>query len=271
MLNTSKKKIAIVGSAPSSVNLAPYRDPEWYIMGCSPGAYGVAGPHSDGWMEAHRWEPQIPGHAGTGKPWFSPEYCEFLIRHPGKVWMSEPIPPEFRNAKPIPVEELVKKYGPFFFTSSIAWMLAIALETSGVEEIGLFGVDMAAKEEYGYQRAGCQHFITIAHQRGIKVTIPPESDILQPTYWYGVTENHPMMIKMTARRDELLTRRQQAEHQFNAAKEQVLFLNGALDDVEYMINTWVTSQSWLNPSLGETGNENRNRSDELEIVLPGEP
>lgn len=260
MLDTALKKIAIIGSAPSSIHLAPYRDLEWFIFGCSPGAYGVAGPYSHAWMEGHRWEPQVPGHAGTGQPWFSPEYCEFLIRHPGDVWMSEPLPIEMRTAKPIPTEYLIEKYGPFFFTSSISWMFALALETPGVEEIGLWGIDMAAKEEYGYQRAGCQYFITIAQQRGIKVTIPPESDILQPAYWYGVTENHPMMIKLTARRNELMSRRAQAEQAFNSSRDQINFLNGALDDIEYMINTWVTNQAWISPTLGKTGNEKRAES-----------
>ena len=62
-------KIALVGSAPSSIRLAPINDPDWQIWGCSPGAYGVVGPRADVWFEMHRWEPQVPGHAGLdGEP-----------------------------------------------------------------------------------------------------------------------------------------------------------------------------------------------------------
>ena len=86
-------------------------------------------------------------------------------------------PPEIPNALAYPVNDMVEKYGPFFFTSSLSWMFAQALEREGVEEIGLWGVDMSAHEEYGLQRPGCQYFITLAMQRGIKVTIPPESDL----------------------------------------------------------------------------------------------
>lgn len=257
MLGTDRKKVALIGSAPSSIPLAPYDDPEWFIIGCSPGAYGIAGPKSDAWCELHRWEPQVPGYAGTGKPWFSPEYCEFLVRHPGTVWMADPVPPEVPNAKAFPMQEMAEKYGPFFFTSSLSYMWAMALETPGVEEIGMWGVDMSANEEYGYQRAGCQYFITLAIQRGIKVTVPPESDILQPTYWYGVTENHPMMIKLSARRNELQQRKAAADQRAAQAREESLFLSGALDDINYMINTWVTQQAWIEAEPGKTGNETR--------------
>lgn len=257
MLQTTKRKIALIGSAPSSASIAPYGDPDWFIFGCSPGAYPIAGPRSDAWMENHRWEPQVPGHVGTGQAWFTPEYCEFLARYKGTVWMSDPLPPEIPNAKAIPIQPLIDKYGPFFMTSSLSWMFALALETPGVEEIGMWGVDMAANEEYGYQRPGCQYFITLAVQRGIKVTIPPESDLLQPNYFYGVSENTPMMIKLTARRKELVARKMQADQQSAAARDQSLFLSGAIDDIDYMVRTWVAQQAFLEPKLGKSGNEVR--------------
>jgi len=51
-------KIALVGSAPSSVLLAPYGDPSWEIWGCSPGVYYQA-PRTEAWFELHRFE-QVP-------------------------------------------------------------------------------------------------------------------------------------------------------------------------------------------------------------------
>lgn len=263
-------RIALVGSAPSSINKAPYGDPEWDIWGCSPGAYGIAGPYSNAWFELHRWEPQIPGHVGTGQAWFSPEYCEFLIRHPGTVYMAEPIPPEFSNAKPLPVNRIAEQFGPFFLSSSLSWMWAMAILNieddranrqhgdNSQDEIAMFGVDMAAHEEYASQRPACQFFITEAKRRGIKVTVPPESDILQPSFWYGVTENKPMAIKLTARLKELEGRKAAADQRMQQAQQESLFLSGAIDDVKYMLDTWVTSHSWLEPELTPTGNEKRN-------------
>ena len=127
------KKIALVGSAPSSVRLAPYHDPSWEIWGCSPGVYGVAA-RVDAWFELHRYEP--------GQTWFSPEYCQWMAKFPGPVYMSE-VRIEIPNSQVLPVEALVEKYGPYFFTSSLSWMFAMAIE-AGATTIGLWGVDMAA-------------------------------------------------------------------------------------------------------------------------------
>lgn len=266
-------KIALVGSAPSSINKAPYGDPDWEIWGCSPGAYGIAGPKSQAWFELHRWEPQVPGHAGTGQPWFTPEYCEFLIRHPGTVYMAEPIPPEFTNAKTLPIDRIVDEFGPFFLNSSLSWMWALAIlkieddrasrKEDADDEVAMFGVDMAAHEEYATQRPGCQFFITEAMRRGIKVTVPPESDILQPSFWYGVTENKPMAIKLTARLRELEGRKAAADQRLNQAQQESVFLSGAIDDVKYMLDTWVTHQSWLDTEITPTGNEER-----LSSIIP---
>lgn len=261
-------KIALVGSAPSSVQLAPYEDPEWTIWGCSPGAYPYAIKHAEAWFELHRWEPQIPGHPGTGQSWFSPEYVEALTRFQGPVWMMDPLPPEIPNAQRPPIEELVEKYGPFFFTSSLSWMFAMALETPGVEEIGLWGVDMSAHEEYGLQRPGCQYFITLATQRGIKVNIPPESDLLQPALFYGVTENNPMMVKLTARMQELKNRHAAAMQRELQASQEKQFLAGAIDDMDYMIKTWVTHQAWIAPTMGQTGNEVRSINTSTDRLAP---
>jgi hypothetical protein len=264
MLNTTRKKIALVGSAPSSLRLAPFDNPEWFIFGVSPGAYGAAGNRAHAWMENHRWEPQVPGVLGTGQPWFSPEYVEYLTRFAGDVWMSEPLPAEIPHARALPVGTLIEKYGPYFFTSSLSWMFAMALETPGVEEIGLWGVDMAATEEWNQQRPGCQYFITLAAQRGIKVTVPPESDLLQPAYFYGVSENSPMMIKLTARRHELQQRLNAADARASQARDEGMFLRGAIDDINYMVNTWVSFQSFVEPKMGATGNEVRAKNFEPE-------
>jgi hypothetical protein len=255
------KKIALIGSAPSSIRLAPYKEPSWAIWGCSPGAYGVVGMEriwqpGDAWWELHRWEPQVAGKPGTGKTWFSPEYVEMMARYPGTVWMSD-LPPEIPNAMVFPLALMMEKYGPFFFTSSLSYMFAMALEEPDIEEIGLWGVDMSATEEYGYQRAGCQYFITEAIKRGIRVTIPPESDLLQPPFMYGVAENNPMVIKLTARREELTNRLRNAEATHANSQQEIMFLKGALDDLDYMFKTWTTWQGFILPTMGKTGNEVR--------------
>lgn len=245
-------KVALLGSAPSSIRLAPYRDPSWTIWGCSPGCYPVA-ERADGWFELHRWEPPVIGRPDLQKPWFSPEYCQWLREFKGTVWTGEHIP-EIKNSVRLPREQLIDKYGPYFFTSSLAWMFAMALEQEGVTEIGMWGVDMSANEEYYYQRPGCQFFIQHAVERGIRVIIPPESDLLQPMPLYGVGEWDPMMAKFTARTNELRSRLQDAHNRFESAKQEAQFLQGAIDNQNYWLNTWVGAAPIIQANFSSVSN-----------------
>lgn len=251
-------KIALIGSAPSSIRLAPYADPTWKIWGCSPGVYSVA-PRSDAWFELHRWEPGVLGRPESQKPWFSPEYVAWMARHP-LVWMNEPVP-EIPGSRALPVQQLLDKYGTYFFTSSLAWMFALAIEdilaereaarAAGQPEpfaaIGLYGVDMAANEEYGDQRTGCQFFATLANNLGITVIVPPESDVLMPKPLYGIGESSHIAIKLTERRRELAARIAQAEAAVQGARDQLYFLKGAMDDLDYMWHSWTNQHPAVAP------------------------
>lgn len=245
-------KIALIGSAPSSIRLAPYGSKDWQIWGCSPGVYGIA-PRMDVWFELHRYEP--------GQPWLSPEYCQWMAKFPGPVFMNEPRP-EIPNCVVLPWKPLVDKYGPYFFTSSLAWMFAMAIEAiledretregNVQDSIGLWGVDMAATDEYGYQRAGCQFFAMLARSNGIEVGVPLESDLLRPSYLYGISELNHMRAKMRARRSELEARLANATNQVNASTQEAQFLRGALDDMSWSEGTWAgqsQDQQFLEPPV----------------------
>lgn len=225
--NTDKKWTCLLGSAPSSLRLAPFGNPDWYMIGCSPGVYGIA-PRVDCWFELHRYEP--------GQPWFSPEYCQFLAKFAGPVYMAE-VRGEIPHSVEVPIADLIVKYGPYFFTSSLAYMLAMAIE-AGFEKIMLAGVDMAATEEYGYQRAGCQFFAMIAKAHGIEIGVPPESDLFRPAPLYGISEISHGRIKILARRRELEGRIAAALQTQQNAKDETVFLRGALDDLTWCEQTW---------------------------------
>lgn len=254
-------KIAILGSAPSSLRLAPIGDPSWKIWGCSPGVYPAC-PDPDAWFELHRWEPPVIGNPAKQVPWFSPEYVMWMAqRDPQKcpVWMANVVP-EIRASRALPINDIMAKYGTYFLTSSISIMMACAIEDilearaagdEGPHTIGLWGVDMAATEEYGYQRAGCQYFITLIHQLGIQIVVPAESDLLRPMPVYGFSESNWWMIKGTARRRELEGRLAAAMQALEGAKQNVHFLQGAIDDHNYHMQTWGEDREGIgaHPSL----------------------
>lgn len=240
-------KIAILGSAPSSMRLAPYGDQSWKIWGCSPGLYPGM-PRCDAWFELHRWEPPVIGKPDSQKPWFSPEYVQWMAGLRCPVWMFLPVP-EIPTSLALPAKELMDKWGNYFMTSSIAWMMAMAIDQILLEReadrpegtkdaIGLWGVDMAATEEYGYQRAGCQYFIQMANNLGIDIVVPPESDLLRPMPPYGICETDEYWIKATERKRELTARLANHQQQVALNQRQVDFLSGALDDLNYHMQTW---------------------------------
>lgn len=226
--NTESENLCLLGSAPSSLRLAPFGNPNWAMCGCSPGVYGVA-PRSEAWVELHRYEP--------GQPWFSPEYCQFLANYKGPVWMAE-VRPEIPNSIELPLADLIQKYSPYFFTSSLAYMMAMAIEC-GFKRIALYGVDMAAASEYKDQRLGCQYFAIIAKAHGIEVGVPPESDLFRPSPLYGVSEVSHARIKFLSRRRELEGRVNDALARQQQAKDESLFLRGALEDLEWAEMEWV--------------------------------
>jgi hypothetical protein len=220
-------KIAVMGSAPSSRNLAPFHEPEWEIWACSPPNYDL--PRIDAWFELHNLERKL------GNPQNGP-YAQVLAKHP-RVYV---IKADARVPSGIEFDwkHYVRKYGDWPFTSSVAWMLAHAIEQKP-DKIGLWGVDMAAAEEYEYQKPGCQFFCWVAKQNGIGVYTPPQSDLLQGPPLYAVKEQWPMWGKHKARKQELSERLHRAEQAAEAADRDIILFKGALDDMRYQENTWI--------------------------------
>lgn len=206
--------------------LAPYGDPEWTIWACSPGA----APHArrvDAWFEMHP----------LSQPDITPDYVSFMAGLDRPVYLVE-ASPQIPKGLVYPKDEMLKGYGPYFFTSSLAWMFALAIRQKPTE-IGLWGVDMSATEEYGYQRAGCHYFMMLAQSQGIKITVPAQSDLMRPPAPYGYVMDSPMYQKLTARRAELKGRENQAAAEYEAKRNEWHFLKGAIDDLDYILNTWV--------------------------------
>jgi hypothetical protein len=223
--------VILLGTAPSSMSLAPFGNPEWEIWACSPGTYGLAvqnGVKFDKFFELHRWEKH--------QPWFSEGYVDFLRNFDGEVIMSEAVP-EVKGCALLPWQYLVSKYGPYFFTSSLAWMMAMAIE-AGAKKIGLYGVDMAATTEYLDQRLGCQYFAQLAVSKGIEVGVPPESDLLRPAPLYGICETSHAWIKQRSRNIEINGRLKDAQERYKTAHDEIHFLQGVLDDQDWQLHSW---------------------------------
>lgn len=210
-----KRKIAIVGWAGTSRDLAPWTDDSWekwvlntmaqresYAANCS----RVFQLHSK--ADIQRDQTDEPDH------WkFLTENTTipvYMHEHIAESWIADGM----GNVVAFPTRALLDKF-PNYFTNTVSWMIALAIH-EGADVIGLWGVDMAhAISEYGEQRPSCEYYLGLAQGRGIEVFIAPESDLLKTPGQYGLTEDTPMYTALRARQAEMTTRLNEA----NAAQQ----------------------------------------------------
>lgn len=224
-----RKRIAICGFASSSRGRIPFADPEWLIVGLNQLYRHI--PRADVWFDIHRtWaEDNV---AGTDHPRW--------IRECGiPVFMLEPYA-EGPTTLRYPVELYIQKHGLDYFTSTVAFMLAWAIDqidqsvermaaaqlavrqTNGHEpatlaealalarslyaehQIGIFGIDMIVGTEYEVQKACVEFWLGIAEGRGIQVYIPPEAALLKQAYRYGYEKEPPVgLVALSEKRNYL--------------------------------------------------------------------
>lgn len=221
-------KVALIGTAPSSRMLAPYGDPTWKIWGCSPGNMNTL-PRVDIWFELHSnllW----PEHESYGKP-----YIEWLGKQAFPVYMQDKT--YLERATIFPKNEIVAEFGDSFFTSSFTWMMAFAM-MQGASEIALYGIDMASRDEYIRQRPGFFFFRYLAEKRGIKVSAPHESDIMQAPALYGYIDSTPFGRKIMARRQEVQGRVNGMRGERDRLNNSITYLEGAVEDLDYFESIW---------------------------------
>lgn len=206
-------KIALIGSAPSW-SQAPFNDPSWEIWACNARDY----PRIDRYFQFH------------------PD--QDLEIYPGLIdWMKARKDPVYlRHARAdvpasitYPLDTLKAKYGSWFFTSSVAYMLALALEQEGLEEIGLWGITMQDSEEYRAQRPGCHFFLQLAKMRGIKLTVPPDCEMLTDGALYLYDRNHRLYAKIMACKTDFVNRQNGLQQTKNNLIMRMCMLKGALE------------------------------------------
>jgi hypothetical protein len=194
-------KIAIVGTATHAAK-APWSDPTWEIWAANIGKV----PRWDRWFDLHD-DASIdtyPGHR---------EFLESQTK------------PVYRQSN-YPLDALVAKYGTWFFTSTISYMMALAIEENP-KEIGLWGVDLAHETEYKKQKPGCRFFIQTARLAGIKVTMPDEACVNTPGVLYCFDKPALITIQAQARVEELRATVAENEKAQQELLKNIFMLSGA--------------------------------------------
>lgn len=164
------KKIAIIGCSPDYVN-APY-DGDWQIW--SLGRNYATIPRYDRWFEMHTLDIVKAGSHSSIIDFF---------RSAGDKLYAGHVNDEIPEAKIYPVE-IVSNYRGYM-TSSIAYMIAMAIE-EGATEIGIWGIDMTGDGEYIHQRPACEYLLGLAEGKGIKITLSAGCPLLQTQRLYAL-------------------------------------------------------------------------------------
>lgn len=199
------RKVAICGTA-DSLKAAPYGDPAFEIWGCSPCMTYPVFKRQDRIFEMHPRD-------YWGQTNEDGEYVIARLNRADCPVMMQDHYDEVPKSEPLPVDKMTGEYRKNY-SSSIAYMLAYAIYRE-FHHIALFGVQMAADEEYAEQRAACEYWIGIAEGQGIDVWIHPQSSVCACKYQYGYEPPNPILNELRALKDQL-----QAGADDQQAKEQ---------------------------------------------------
>lgn len=220
------KKIAILGTCPSRM-LGPIDDPEWEIWTIGPGG-----------KNNHRWDRLFEIHGpGTWPPGFQ-QYLDELKaeKPPKKIYVERPMgwPAEVVYPK----LAMFEKYGRVWFSSSIAYAMALALE-EGVTDLGIYGIDLESGEEYQSQWTGAKYFLTLARLAGVTCYLPAGCGLLRdPNPYPDAWETHlaATIEAKTAFLAEMLNQKRAIRDQ---ATVEILHLEGEINAFNFLKGLYV--------------------------------
>ena len=232
---TPGKKVAVLGFT-DSWKAAPFSDPSWEIWGLNE-LYMMI-PRWTRWFELHTRsvyeadKNRTNDHIYALRAMTCPVY---MHQHYDDIPMSVAYPlNEIARAFPSPAEGSRP-----YLTNSISYMLALAIYEN-FQEIMIAGVDMAHDTEYGTQRPSCEYYIGIAQGRGVKVTMPPECELLKTDFLYGYEQEvlERWNVRMAARETDLSNKINTLDQQIAQAMEARAQYRGALQDTQHLRKNW---------------------------------
>lgn len=230
-----RTKVAILGFV-QHYQKAPFNDPSFEIWGLNELYQFI--PRWDRWFELHSRavyegdRTRTNEHIAKIRAMQCPVY---MHQHWEDIPTSVPYPIQgICQAFPNPCPEARP-----YLTNSITYMILLAI-AEGFQEIHLYGVDMSHTSEYGSQRPSCEWAIGIAQGRGIKVYIPPESDLLKALFLYGFEQEAALAFdrKLAAREAEMNDHIGKLDAEIGRLSEMRAQYRGAHQDAQHIRTNW---------------------------------
>ena len=272
-----RKKIAICGFASSTRDLIPINDPAWIIGGMNQLYRHI--PRADYWFDIHaNW---AEGNVdGTDHPRWIAE-CGI------PVYMTDRIAGAPTTVR-YPIERYLSKFGIDYFTSTVSYMLAWAIDEidQAVEHrlammptnggtmadaaalvkslyseytIGVFGIDLIVGDEYDFQKSCVEFWLGAADARGIHVFVPPQSALLKQRWRYGYQQEPSggliTIRDLQGRQADLKARVTKCQEMHAKLVAELQTLDGAYQEVTHHLNVidLRVKGGHIPLSLGDTG------------------
>ena len=215
IVETTKKKVAIVGFAMSSAMAAPFDNPEYEVWGMNQLYRHI--PRADRWFEIHHnWHEHVV--EGT-------DHLGWLQAFPGPIYNCTKIA-EIPNSVPFPRADCAAA-GTDYWTSSIAYMIALAIR-DGFTTIDLYGIDLVVGEEYAHQKPCAEFWIGVAQGRGLTIGIHQNSALLKHQFAYGYDSEPKSLVLLS----ELTKRLTWLRNERQKRIVEIANIDGAMQDWE---------------------------------------
>lgn len=231
------RKVLIIGSA-QGWEQAPFADTSWSVWSLSRMYHSV--PRWDVWFELHPWERLCERLDGTTKQAetmrLRAEYQQWLSQDHGRPIFMQRAYPQVPGCVPYPLDNILDTFPQRYFTNSVSYMIALAV-LQGVEEVAIYGVDMATKEEYTAQRSGVEYWVGLAQGAGVDVHIPDASDLCKSRVLYGFMDD-PMHEKLRMKMDNALRSIKEAENMERQAQLALANARGAKQILEWQMRNY---------------------------------
>ena len=223
-------KVALVGFARATRDLAPWDDPSWEIWGVN-SCWSFA-KRATRWFDLHspwiyEWElRRAPGH------------LDWLRSFAGPVYLTE-ARSDIPNSVTYPLDAVIRHLGRPYLTSSVSMMLALAIH-EGATEIGCYGIELVSAGEYADQRPGFEYLLGRAEERGITLHLPASCALLSGAV-YGRGDLNPGGERISPdqfrRRFDMLTAREKdlVVKVANLKHERAMLAGGILE-CEYILS-----------------------------------
>jgi len=219
-VRTTRKKVALVGFASSTRELAPFDDPTFEIWGMNQLYRHI--PRADRFFDIHYYfeEGNVEGtdHLGWLRDGKIPVYM--TTTHD-----------EYPTSVRFPIEDAIEVAGVDYFTSTVAFMVALAIREK-FEVIKVYGIDLIVGSEYEWQKACVEYLLGIAHGRGIDVGLPERCALLACPWRYGY-EKEPKAWPIVG--SELISRQELLTIQRDEGRKRVTMLEGASVECKHWI------------------------------------